>query len=132
MGKTKLFLDSDMIIEAIPKSVELKKKAFKEVDELAPKHTIITSNTSSISTTDLSSATITPEKFCGQHWFNPPQLMELIKLIDYTGLGLALHTLETLQREFRDPKYRSYPLLRQMVRAELLGRKVGKCFYEWK
>ena len=72
MGKTKLFLDSDMIIEAIPKSVELKKKAFKEVDELAPKHTIITSNTSSISTTDLASATITPEKFCGQHWFNPP------------------------------------------------------------
>lgn len=203
--------DADLIIEAIPESAELKKKTFKEVDELAPKHAIITSNTSSLSITDLASATGRPEKFCGMHWFNPPQLMELIevirgaktfdetidsvvkvskdmgkepivvkkdvpgfvvdrvlvtalnealyliwenvatpeeidkavelglkwpmgpiKLIDYTGLGLALHTLETLQREFGDSKYRPCPLLRQMVRAGLLGRKVGKGFYEWK
>lgn len=203
--------DADLIIEAIPESAELKKKTFREVDELAPKHAIITSNTSSLSITDLASATGRPEKFCGMHWFNPPQLMELIevirgaktfdetidsivkvskdmgkepivvkkdvpgfvvdrvlvtalnealyliwenvatpeeidkavelglkwpmgpiKLIDYTGLGLALHTLETLQREFGDSKYRPCPLLRQMVRAGLLGKKVGKGFYEWK
>jgi enoyl-CoA hydratase/3-hydroxyacyl-CoA dehydrogenase len=65
--------DVDLVIEAIPENVELKKAMFKDVDMHASPHTIIASNTSSISITELGSATNRPEKVCGMHFFNPPQ-----------------------------------------------------------
>jgi len=55
--------DADLIIEAVPENVELKKSVFSEVDSLAPPHAIIASNTSSIGITELASATNRPEKF---------------------------------------------------------------------
>ena len=73
--------DVDLVIEAIPEIVALKKQTFQEVDAYAPVHTIIASNTSSISITELGSATNRPEKVCGMHFFNPPQLMKLVEII---------------------------------------------------
>ncbi|MDA4115201.1 MAG: 3-hydroxyacyl-CoA dehydrogenase family protein [Thaumarchaeota archaeon] len=54
-----------------------------------------------------------------------------LKLLDYVGLDTALAISEVLMQEFQDPKYRPSLLLRQMVRAGLLGRKSGQGFYEW-
>lgn len=71
----------DLVVEAVPENVELKKATFKEVDRYTPSHTIITSNTSSISITELGSATNRPEKVCGMHFFNPPQLMKLVEVV---------------------------------------------------
>ncbi|MEM2975627.1 MAG: 3-hydroxyacyl-CoA dehydrogenase family protein [Candidatus Bathyarchaeia archaeon] len=201
--------NADLIIEAVPENVELKKNILAEVDRLAKPEAIITSNTSSISISELASATTRPEKFCGMHFFNPPQLMKLIEIIrgaktsdetintivevskkmgketvivkkdcagfivnrilvpalneaaalvwegvaepedidkairlglnwpmgpltlmDYLGVDTTLAIAEILQREL-DPKYRPCPLLRQMTRAGLLGRKTGKGFYDW-
>lgn len=73
--------DADLIIEAVPENAQLKKSILAEVDKLAKEETIITSNTSSISITELASALRRPEKFCGMHFFNPPQLMKLIEII---------------------------------------------------
>jgi 3-hydroxybutyryl-CoA dehydrogenase len=54
-----------------------------------------------------------------------------LKLLDYVGLDTALAISEVLMQEFQDSKYRPSPVLRQMVRAGLLGRKSGQGFYDW-
>ena len=201
---------ADLIIEAVPENVELKKSVYREVEKFAREDALIGSNTSSISITELASATRKPEQFCGMHFFNPPQLMRLIEIIrgvktsdetintivevtkrmgkepvvvnkdspgfvvtrvlipalneamylvwegiaepedvdkaiklglnwpmgpftllDYLGLDTILSITGVFQNEIGDPKYRPCPLLRQMVKAGLLGRKTGKGFYDW-
>jgi 3-hydroxyacyl-CoA dehydrogenase len=203
--------DADLIIEAVPEKVEIKKSVFVETEKYAKKDAIMASNTSSISVTLIASATHRPEKFCGMHFFNPPQLMRLVevirgaetsdetvdavveaakkmgkepvvvkkdspgfvvnrilipalnealylvwegvadrdeidrairlglnwpmgplKLLDHVGLDTTLAILEVFQRELGDLKYKPCPLLTQMVKTGLLGRKNGKGFYDWK
>jgi len=202
--------DADLIIEAVTENPELKKKVLAEADMQAKPEAIIATNTSSISITELASATRRPEKFCGMHFFNPPQLMKLIEIIrgaktteetvnalievtkkmgkepvvvkkdvagfvvnrilipalneavalvdegvatpedidkaiklglnwpmgpltllDYVGLDTTLSITEVMQKEI-GAKYQANPLLRQMVRAGLLGRKSGRGFYDWR
>ncbi|MEM3459132.1 MAG: 3-hydroxyacyl-CoA dehydrogenase family protein [Candidatus Bathyarchaeia archaeon] len=201
--------DVDLIIEAVTENVELKKATYREVDQYAPSHAIIASNTSSISITELGSTTKRPEKVCGMHFFNPPQLMKLIEvikgaktseetiqtvlavaqkmgketvlvkkdcpgfivnrilipalneavalywegvadrddidkairlglnwpmgplmLLDYIGADTTLAIAEILEKEI-DPKFHPHTGLKQMVKAQLLGRKTGKGFYDW-
>jgi 3-hydroxybutyryl-CoA dehydrogenase len=201
--------DADLIIEAVPENVELKKAMFHEVDTYAPPHALIVSNTSSVSITELASATKRPEKVAGMHFFNPPQLMKLIEIIkgaktsdetiqtiqdvahkmeketvlvkkdspgfivnrilipalneavalywegvadrddidkaiklglnwpmgplmllDYIGADTTLAIAEVLQKELSE-KFHPHPELKQMVKAQLLGRKTGKGFYDW-
>jgi 3-hydroxybutyryl-CoA dehydrogenase len=200
---------ADLIIEAAPENVELKKSIFREVDNYAPSHAIIASNTSSVSITELASATKRPEKVCGMHFFNPPQLMKLVEvikgaktsdetvhtilevsqkmeketvlvkkdcpgfivnrilipalneaaelywegiadrddidkaiklglnwpmgplmLLDYIGSDTTLAIADVLTKEL-DPKFHPSTGLKQMVKAQLLGRKTGKGFYDW-
>ena len=86
---------ADLIIEAAPENIELKKTIFREVDTYAPPHAIIASNTSSVSITELASATKRPEKVAGMHFFNPPQLMKLIEIIK--GAKTSDETIQTIQ-----------------------------------
>jgi 3-hydroxybutyryl-CoA dehydrogenase len=201
--------NADLIIEAVPENIELKKATFKEADTYAPAHAIIASNTSSVSITELASTTKRPEKVAGMHFFNPPQLMKLIEIIrgaktsdetiqtiqetaqkmeketvivkkdcpgfivnrilipalneavalhwediatkedidkaiklglnwpmgplmllDYIGADTTMAIAEVLEKEL-DPKFHPHPGLKQMVKANLLGRKTGKGFYDW-
>lgn len=73
--------DVNLVIEAVPEKTCIKKAVLREVDDLVPEHVILASNTSSISITDLASVTGRPEKVCGMHFFNPPQLMKLVEII---------------------------------------------------
>jgi len=202
--------NADLVIEAVTENPDLKKKVLAEADSTAKPDAIIASNTSSISISELASATNRPERFAGMHFFNPPQLMKLIEivrgaktsdetldtivevtkkmgkepvvvkkdvagfvvnrilipalneavnlvnedvatpedidkaiklglnwpmgpltLLDYVGLDTTLAITEVMVKEV-DPKYQASPLLRQMVRAGLWGRKTGKGFYDWK
>ena len=75
-------MDSDLIVEAVPENFELKKKIFAEVDEHAPEHAILASNTSSISITKLAAITKRPNKFIGMHFFNPVPVMKLVEVIN--------------------------------------------------
>ena len=71
----------DMAIEAVPEIMDLKKQAFKTMDEAAPAHCLLASNTSTMSITEIASATNRPEKVLGLHYFNPPVLMALVEVI---------------------------------------------------
>jgi 3-hydroxyacyl-CoA dehydrogenase len=73
--------DADLIVEAVPENLEAKKGVLTEADKLAKPQACIVSNTSSISITELASATQRPEKFAGMHFFNPPQLMKLVEIV---------------------------------------------------
>ena len=203
--------NADLIIEAVTENPTLKKSVLAEADKFAPLHAIIASNTSSISITEIGAATKRPEKVCGMHFFNPPQLMKLIeivrglkssdetieticqislklgkepivvkkdtpgfivnrilvpalneavflvaegiadpedidkactlglnwpmgplKLLDYVGVDTTLFITDVMVNETGDPKFRPSNLLKQMVRANLLGRKTGRGFYDWR
>jgi len=73
--------DADVVIEAISEDPELKKRIWKQYDELCPERTIFASNTSTIMITDQASVTRRPDRFIGMHWFNPAQVMTLIEVI---------------------------------------------------
>ncbi len=73
--------DADLIVEAIIENLDLKNQLFRQLDEICPVHTILSSNTSSISITKLAAATKRPEKFIGMHFMNPVPLMKLVEVI---------------------------------------------------
>ncbi len=69
------------VIEAVPEKADLKKSVFEELDEHAGPDTVLGSNTSSLPVTEIASATESPERVIGTHFFNPPVKMELLELI---------------------------------------------------
>jgi len=73
--------DCDIIIEAIIENVEEKKKMYASLDSMVKKDAIFASNTSSISITELMTATKCPERFIGLHFFNPVPLMKLVEVV---------------------------------------------------
>jgi len=73
--------DADFIIEAVPEVMGLKRQVFQALDAAAPKHAILASNTSTMSITEIASATKRPEQVVGMHFFNPPVLMKLVEVI---------------------------------------------------
>ena len=75
------FKDCDLVVEAAPEKIELKKELFQELDKLCPPTTIFASNTSSISITKLAAFTSRPDKFIGMHFMNPVPRMKLIEVI---------------------------------------------------
>lgn len=199
-----------LIIEAVAEDMEIKKALFKQLDELCDENTLLATNTSSLSVTELSAITQRPDKVIGLHFFNPVPVMKLVELIagqltsektieeckefitrigkeavivreapgfvvnrilipmineaigilsegiasveeidtsmklganhpmgplelgDLIGLDVCLAIMEVLYNEFGDAKYRPHPLLRKMVRANMLGRKTGIGFYDYR
>ena len=201
--------DCDIAIEVIYENMEMKKEVLKSLDEVCKPETILASNTSSLSITEMASVTNRPSKVIGMHFFNPVHAMKLVEVIkgqltdeevhntiysfaekigkvpttvneapgfvvnriliplvnegigvfaegvasrdeidtamklgaghpmgplalaDLIGLDVCLAIMEVLHSEFGDDKYRPNPLLRKMVRANLLGRKTKEGFYKY-
>jgi 3-hydroxybutyryl-CoA dehydrogenase len=73
--------DSDLVIEAILEQLPAKKELFDALDALCPKPTIFASNTSSLSITEMATATARPERFVGLHFFNPVPVMKLVEVV---------------------------------------------------
>jgi 3-hydroxybutyryl-CoA dehydrogenase len=73
--------DCDIVIEAIIENVELKRKTYTRLDEVVKKDAIFATNTSSISVTELMTATKRPERFIGLHFFNPVPMMKLVEVV---------------------------------------------------
>ena len=87
--------DADVVIEAVPERMDIKKDVYQEVEAAAPDHAIFATNTSSLSITEISEVTDRPEQFCGMHFFNPPIRMPLVEVI--SGAHTADETLDTIE-----------------------------------
>ena len=201
--------DCDLIIEAISEDMNLKREVFKTLDSLCKEETILATNTSSLSITEIANSTNRPDKVVGMHFFNPVPVMKLVEVIkgiatseetkntivemvegvgktaveveeapgfvvnrilipmineaigiyaeeiataadidesmklganhpmgplalgDLVGLDVCLAIMDVLYDEFGDSKYRAHPLLRKMVRGNVLGRKTKKGFFQY-
>jgi 3-hydroxybutyryl-CoA dehydrogenase len=73
--------DVDFVVEAVIEDLALKRSVFKELDALCRPEVILSTNTSSMSITEIASATKRPDKVCGVHFFNPVPLMKLVEII---------------------------------------------------
>ena len=82
-GTTDLSLaaDCDLVIEAALEVMDVKRQIFKELDQICKSETIFSSNTSSLSITEVASATNRPDKVIGMHFFNPAPVMKLVEVI---------------------------------------------------
>lgn len=201
--------DCDLVVEAAVENMNIKKEIFAELDRICKPEAILASNTSSLSITEIASATGRPEKVIGMHFFNPAPIMKLIEIIkgittsqetydaikelslnigkepvevaeapgfvvnrilipmineavgiyaegiasvedidtamkyganhpmgplalgDLIGLDVCLAIMDVLYKETGDTKYRAHSLLRKYVRANWLGRKTKKGFYDY-
>lgn len=76
-----LLKNADLIVEAVIENMEVKKSVFKELDSLCTSKTILATNTSSLSVTELANMTNRPGKVCGMHFFNPVPVMKLVEIV---------------------------------------------------
>ena len=86
------FKDVDIVIEAVPEKMKLKKKVFQDLAQAVGESTILASNTSALSISEMGSAVKHPEKFVGIHFFYPASVMKLIEVIP--GLATSSETIE--------------------------------------
>lgn len=73
--------DSDFVIEAIIENIEAKKEVFQKLDSVCPPETVLATNTTALSVSDIASATQRPDKVIGMHFFNPAVIMKLVEII---------------------------------------------------
>ena len=71
----------DLIIEAVPEKIELKKSVFRELEELAPKKSVLATNTSGLSISEIAAEIENSGRFVGLHFFNPVPLMPLLEIV---------------------------------------------------
>jgi len=86
----------DLVEEAVPEDLELKKKVFARLDEICKKETIFGTNTSGLSVTDMAAATQRPDKLLGMHFHNPAPVMQLLELV--RTIMTSQETIDSVKR----------------------------------
>ncbi|MGG7079266.1 3-hydroxybutyryl-CoA dehydrogenase [Clostridium sardiniense] len=90
-----LAADCDLVVEAAIENMKIKKEIFAELDEICKPETILASNTSSLSITEVASATKRPDKVIGMHFFNPAPVMKLVEII--RGIATSQETFDAVK-----------------------------------
>lgn len=115
---------ADLVIEAAIENMEIKAKLFSQLDEIAPQHTILASNTSSLPITEIAAVTNRPEKVIGMHFMNPVPVMKLVEIIRglatadevYQSIEEITHRLKKVPVEVNDfPGFVSNRILMPMI-----------------
>ncbi len=115
---------ADLVIEAAVENMEIKTNIFSQLDEIAPEHAILASNTSSLPITEIAAATKRPEKVIGMHFMNPVPVMKLVEIIRglatgeevYTAIKEMTETLKKVPVEVNDfPGFVSNRVLMPMI-----------------
>ncbi len=88
------FEDVDIVIEAVPEKMDLKKQVFRELEDACPEGTIFASNTTALSISEMGAATKKPHKMIGMHFFSPAHVMKLVEVIP--GLDTSEETVNDL------------------------------------
>jgi 3-hydroxybutyryl-CoA dehydrogenase len=91
--------DVDMVIEAVPEKIDFKLPLFEDLDRLCPAETILVTNTSSLSVTEMAGATKRPDRVVSMHFFNPAHIMKLCEI--NRGLETSDETVEAAQEVAR-------------------------------
>ena len=91
----KLAADCDLVVEAAIENMKIKKEIFAELDGICKPETILASNTSSLSITEVASATKRADKVIGMHFFNPAPVMKLVEIIK--GIATSQETFDTVK-----------------------------------
>src|SRR6267143_330365 len=87
--------NADLVIEAVPERIDLKLELFARLDRVCGPHTVLASNTSALSITEMAAATKRPQQFIGMHFFNPVHKMKLVEII--RGLETNNETFQTVE-----------------------------------
>lgn len=119
--------DADLVIEAVFEDLDLKKKVFKELDEASPPHTILASNTSTLSITEMGAATKRPDKVVGLHFFNPAYIMKLVEVI--WGEKTSEETTKTLT-DFAISLEKKPVQVKKDIRGFIVNRILGAAMGE--
>lgn len=123
------FEEVDLVIEAVPEDVVIKKRIFEELECFCKPEAIFASNTSALPISELASFTQRRSKFIGMHWFNPPHVMKLIEVVP--GLETSQETIETMM-EFCEKLGKAPIRLKEcagFLVARLLGMYVNEAFW---
>ncbi|NNU89964.1 3-hydroxyacyl-CoA dehydrogenase family protein [Anoxybacillus sp. CHMUD] len=88
--------EADVVIEAVPEHLSLKKQVFEQLDRYAKQEAILATNTSELSVTAIAAATKRPSQIVGMHWFNPAPVMKLIETVK--GVATSEQTIEVIQQ----------------------------------
>jgi 3-hydroxybutyryl-CoA dehydrogenase len=92
--------DADLVVEAATENIDLKLKIFDQLDDMAPKHAILATNTSSISVTKIAHTTNRPDKVIGMHFMNPVPVMKLVEVINgYATSKEVTNTIVELSKQ---------------------------------
>ena len=114
----------DVVIEAAVENMEVKKQLFAELDQIAPSHAILATNTSSLPITEIAAATSRPEQVIGMHFMNPVPVMKLVEIIRglatkdevYTAIEVMAKELGKVPVEVNDfPGFISNRVLMPMI-----------------
>jgi len=97
--------DCQLVIEAVPEIMDLKRKVYDELDKVASNDVIFASNTSTLPITEIADTTSRPNRVIGIHFFNPPQLMKLVEVIPgkQTSSEIVDKTVEFVRSVKKEP-----------------------------
>ncbi len=112
--------DVDFVVEAAIENLDLKKQIFKELDELTRPEVILSTNTSSLSITEIAAVTGRPDKVAGMHFFNPAPVMKLVEVVK--GLLTSDETIQTI----RDLAEKSLGKITILVKKDTAGFVVNR------
>jgi 3-hydroxybutyryl-CoA dehydrogenase len=119
--------EADLVIESVIEDLEIKKKVFAELDQLARPEVILVTNTTSLSISAMAEATGRPEKICQMHFFNPPTIMKLVEIMP--GRLTAAETLKAVA-EFAAKLGKDPVVCKNEAPAGIVSRALGQLLNE--